>query len=225
MNKKQRWGNRMLLKELKPGTVVQIEAHNRKMTKEFETVIVDVLDNDLVLIEPVRFNNMLINFQAAGIATDLLYKTNDDLTIKFPNVNPDKTRDARGNLYQCMDGNIEGDMVNRRESARFLINREVVWTTGAHTKAADVIARDVSQTGISIVSNNTEVEIGQAVRVAWNEKDIGGIIVEAEVVRKVEIRDNSEILYGCKFTKSSPLISKLVMKIQREELKRMSGMS
>ena len=215
----------MLLKELKPGTVVQIEAHNKKMTKEFETVIVDVLDNGSVLIEPIRFNNMLINFQAAGIATDLLYKTNDDLTIKFPNVNPDKTHDARGNLYQCMNGNIEGDMVNRRESARFLINRAVVWTTGAHTKASDAIARDVSQTGISIVSSNSEVEIGQTVRVAWSEKDIGGIIVEAEVVRKVEIRDNNEILYGCKFTKSSPLISKLVMKIQREELKRMSGMS
>ena len=214
----------MLLKEIKPGTEVIVEAHNRKMTKEFRTVIVDVLDNDLVLIEPVRFNNMLINFQAAGIDTDLYYKTSDDLTIKFTNVNPDKTRDAKGGLYQCMDGNIEGDMVNRRESARFLINRECVWTTGAHTKAADVIARDVSQTGISIVSSNNEVEIGQNIRVAWNEKDVGGIIIEAEVVRKIEIRDNTEILYGCKFLKSYPLISKLVMKIQREELKRMSGM-
>lgn len=207
--------------------MVQIEAHNRKMTKSFETVILDVLDSGLVLIEPIRFNNMLINFQAAGIKTDLIYKTSDNLEIKFCNVNPDKMHDPKGKLCQCMDGNIEGEMVNRRESARFYLNREVVWTTGAHTKADDAIARDVSQTGISVVSPNMDVDIGQTVRIAWNEPDIGGIIVEADVVRKIELKDRDQLqmMYGCRFTKSSPLISRLVMKIQREELKRMSGMS
>ncbi|MBQ7944734.1 MAG: PilZ domain-containing protein [Lachnospiraceae bacterium] len=210
----------MKLNEVQIGTEVRLVARNKKGELVFKSEIIKLREDGRVILNPVRHKTTLINFQADGITTDLRFEGQEGVDILFANVSPCIEYEGK-NPILTVNGNLEGGIANRRDCARFVMHRKGQWMCGA-SRSEEVIVHDISQSGISVISNRA-ANVGQTVKISWQDAKKNIILVEAEVVR-VGPTDKMEYFHGCKFVKYYPEINKVVMEIQREQLKRMSGM-
>lgn len=210
----------MRLNEVQIGTEVRLVARNKKGELVFKSEILKLREDGRVILNPVRHKTTLINFQADGITTDLRFEGDAGVDILFANVSPFIEYEGK-NPILTVNGELEGGIANRRDCARFLMQRKGQWMCGA-SRSEEIVVYDISQSGISVISGRA-INVGQRVKVSWTDSKKNIILVEAEVVRVVP-KDRLEYLHGCKFVQYYPEINKTVMEIQREQLKRMSGM-
>lgn len=210
----------MKLNEVQIGTEVRLVARNKKGELVFKSEIVKLREDGRVILKAVRHKTTLINFQADGITTDLRFEGDAGVDILFANASPCIEYEGKEPIL-TVNGEMEGGIANRRDCARFIMRRKGQWMCGA-SRPEDVVIHDISQSGISVVADRA-INVGQRVKVSWTDSKKNIILVEAEVVRTVPT-DKLEYLHGCRFVKYYPEINKVVMEIQREQLKRMSGM-
>lgn len=210
----------MKLNEVQIGTEVRLVARNKKGELVFKSEIVKVREDGRVILTAVRHKTTLINFQADGITTDLRFEGENGVDILFANASPCIEYEGKEPIL-TVNGELEGGIANRRDCARFIMRKKGQWMCGA-SRPEDVIVNDISQSGVSVIAGRA-INVGQVVKVSWTDAKKNIILVEAEVVRVVPV-DNMDYLHGCKFLRYYPEINKAVMEIQREQLKRMSGM-
>lgn len=207
----------MLLRDLKPETTLTIVSENKTDRLEFQTKILAVKGNKVIL-KPVIDNGLLVNFTSNAVETKLIY-SKGDIDYQFNNVFLINMR-IHGNLF-CHEvaGDVESELINKRSAPRYVINKQCVFTPGAHRLAELAFIRDVSQTGVSVISD-LEASINDIVTVSFEPKSgLGRVEIKAKIKRITTDPETSKHLYGCQLINENRLLNRYVMDIQRSRLK------
>ena len=118
--------------------------------------------------------------------------------------------------------------VNRRDSYRLWIGKEVDMTLGLGGKKYRAILKDLSATGMGVlVSDGTKCKQGTSMHVLYidrdtdNDKDVT-FNLTGKIINVVELSEGKWLI-GCKFAESSPAIEKYVSKKQFEKARESRG--
>lgn len=212
----------MLLGEVMRGSTVLIRSTRSIDAVEYNTKIVSMKDGR-VLLEPVREEGLVINFFAERVKTNIYYIDEQDNTYVFKNVYVSNEYDENGSVLHSVSANIVGEVMNRRSTLRYVINKPCIFTPGKHRPTENAVIRDISLVGAAIVSMS-EIDIGEICRFTLNNRDGFGMTnIEVKVIRKFTDVMTGRNLYGCTFVRESTEIAKYVMEIERLRIKANSG--
>lgn len=118
--------------------------------------------------------------------------------------------------------------VNRRDSYRLWIGKEVDMTLGLGGKKYRAILKDLSATGMGVlVSDGTKCKQGTSMHVLYIDRDADSdkevtFNLTGKIINVVELSEG-KWLVGCKFAESSPAIEKYVSKKQFEKARESRG--
>lgn len=208
----------MFINEMASESIVELQVRNKE-GKEINFVSMVVLpiegiDNRMVLVEPFRHNDQLLNFsQVACVAT--ITNTEDHKVYKFKLRGILKT-EHEGNLYHCMVCNDDVKEENRRSSKRFGLSCRGDIQLLGNTSTIRGYVRDVSATGIAFFVTASSLAIGDKVSIAFSHDMTGAKVkVVAQIVRIVE--EEKGILYGCLIHKHDVKYTQVVSYLMRQE--------
>lgn len=205
----------MLLKNFEVGVKIDIIASSKVDSLKFETEIVR-LNEKHVLLKPVFSNSLLVNFKGNRVVINLMCSMGKTDYV-FKNVVVENVL-VNGNYYHLVSASIYGERVNRRETPRFIVNRQCVFTPGSNRFAENAVLRDISMTGVSVISS-LKAKVGDEVSVSFVVPESGHRVpLRARIVRVVEDDKTDRVLYGCQLTEESRLMNRYIMNIQRSKL-------
>lgn len=145
---------------------------------------------------------------------NLIYKT-DAGVYTFSDLNPRSISYNGQNLY-AVPGDQEARLVNHRNAFRLFIGTpvSVKITVNSTTKRMDCILKDISMTGMGIISLNkieefAKIEVTFRVNEATDEKLV------ASIVHSREFKSGNGYLYGCEFDVPNEIIGKYIARRQQ----------
>lgn len=171
------------------------------------------LVEDKMLIEAVRHNEKVLSFNSKGVVVSAQIDS-DPLPVKFIDIVIDTIR-YKDEIYHRINTNKKGIEVNRRDNFRVFIGEEGVAQMDEHKSGRDVLVKDVSLTGFSIITRDDLDVIGAQIRLSYRDNN-STIVLSGEVVRKAGLEDG-RFLYGCKITKEPIGLSSY---LNRKQIKR-----
>lgn len=207
----------MFLKELEVGTDVVIKATKGKVTREFTTYVTDI-SNNTIKFAPVREDELIVNFTSSYVTIELIVE-NDGKLLCFKDMHICTGRDFKGNYFHFTKDNKVSELVNRRQTPRYNINKNCLFTLGEHRKYVEAVMQDVSITGFSVLTEE-DIEIGSRVRIAFTiDSSRNQLILDAHVKNVREVGRGIRKIYGCELIRENRGFSQFVMQRQREKLK------
>lgn len=205
----------MLLKDIPEGASIGLIASSKIDTLKFETEIIKV-SNTTVLLKPILSDGLLVNFKANGVVINLMCSRGTTDYV-FKNVVIDNAM-INGKYCHVVSASVYGERVNRRETPRYIINRQCVFTPGPNRLAENAILRDISMTGVSIVST-LRAKVGDTVSISYHvPQTTTRIPLTAKVVRVIEDTSTNRYLYGCQLVKENRVLNRYIMSIQRSRI-------
>lgn len=210
----------MYLKELEIGKEITIETNLKNKHIEFNTKIVGIEKNILILM-PIIKDEKVISFSSDNIKSNIIYKNIDNKEYIFKNVKIISKKN-KNKFFYLVSGEILGEIRNRRKTPRYEIYKHCILTPGIHKKTEEVRIKDISINGVGIVSEKKiDIKIGDIIKISLkpNEKDRTHIEISAKVVR-LEINEiTKEQLIGCEIVNENSYWNRYVMEIQRNRIK------
>lgn len=201
---------------IKTDDAVEIEILFSGKRKIFPSVVKEFID-DAVLISPI-----VIGGKAVGFPEDL--KTRFSVVVNgTPYVwNDPKIRLVKyaGNMYHMVSLPGEGNYVNRRQAYRQYVGEEMpitLFRQGGERDALKVLVKDLSETGVGIVSD-VIMDVEDSIRLRISDEGFL-MSVNAVIVRIQEDKDKRDRIYGCQFTEKIPKLSQYIMQLQRNQLR------
>lgn len=170
-----------------------------------------------VFIEPIRYNNQIINFMRSDIIIKVLYTRSNRKPIEWSSCYI-KWVEYKGKQYHMIGSNKVGIEVNRRGCFRIFVGEEGLAQVGEHTGIMKVTMKDISATGFSFLGEReSETPLGENVRLTFedSERDIR-FDLSGRLVRKVKGEDE-KTLYGCKLYVSNKIVDSYIARRQREQ--------
>lgn len=209
----------MYLWELQSDSTIIIKSSTKIDTVEFETNILSI-NGKTVFVQPVVDSDKVISFASDFVKSDILYDDKNGRSHIFKNVDIINDFDAEGNIISSIFCEKESEVLNRREAKRFSINEVGVFAPGPHRAAVPALLRDISATGVCIVSSiNAHVDdIGRFSFIPEKVKGFGNISAEIKIKRVMVDADSKRVLCGCEFVKEEPVVNKYIASIQRQQL-------
>lgn len=207
----------MLLKEVSVGTDIIVQAIVKDKSREFTTRIIGV-EGDVVKLAPIVEYDLFVNFNCDNVEVTLFVQV-DEKTLYFNDIRLRTGRDVNNNKFYFVSGKKESEIVNRRQTPRYLVNKTCSFTLGEHRKVVDAVMQDVSITGFSILTDE-EVEVGAKVRAAFTiDSSRNQMILDAYVKNVREVGRGIRRIYGCELLREHNGFSKFVMQRQREKIR------
>lgn len=206
----------MRLEELAENQKLHIEVIAKTGRLEYD-VVSKFSAHGAVFIEPIRYNNQIINFVRSDIIIKVLYTRNNRKPIERSNCYI-KSVEYKGKQYHMIGSNNVGIEVNRRECFRIFIGEKGLAQVGEHTGIMKVTVKDISATGFSFLGDReSETPLGEDVRLTFQDsiRDIR-FDLSGRLVRKVADEDE-KTLYGCKLYISNKIVDSYIARRQREQ--------
>lgn len=230
-------GGYMFISEIPEGTEVEIsiiKADNRMNLKtvpmqlsNFEEKIIAKLMKNFPQLQCIPLEVILQDDQVVGFPTtkEIHYELSCTIsgryyvwkTIIIKNVKLSTGRDCCLVLSPT-----SVNPVNRRDSYRLWIGKEVDISLGLGGKKYRAILKDLSATGMGVlVSDGTKCKVGTSMHVLYIDRDTEAekdvtFNLTGKIVNVVELSEG-KWLVGCRFAESSPAIEKYVSKKQYEK--------
>jgi len=209
----------MLLSQLvqKSNLILEININNQHL--EFESVVVGKI-GDYILIEPVRVNGKVVNFEIGNVLIDMLLSRSDKKPIIWKRVLLKNTIYKNKTYYKVIPTG-DGFEINRRDAFRLNVEAKGVVQVGTNSVPLDVIVKDISENGFSFISkDNIDRPLKSTVRLVFSDinksLNLNGILVRKEKI------DQSKYFYGCVLNIKSLLLSQYMNDKKREMLSRQS---
>lgn len=214
----------MGLDKIESGTPITLRVKRESTVADFETVLIDHVENCLVC-KPILHDNKIINFAIPGVTEEVnVYDKASGKLFAWRNIEVKAGYFHKTMLCHLIYLNSEPVPVNRRNSYRQHVDIEAVAEI-FHRPAKSVILHDVSNSGVGFISKEREhFEVGRMLKM--HIMDCRGkfdFSVTCEIVREREL-SSGELEFGCKVTEPSADLANYVAQKQMEERRRVLGM-
>jgi len=209
----------MLLSQLVQNSNLILEININNKHLEFESVVFAKI-GDYILIEPVRVNGKVVNFEIGNVLIDLLLIRSDKKPIIWKRVLLKNTIYKSKTYYKVVPTG-DGFEINRRNAFRLYFEVKGVVQVGTNSVPMDIIVKDVSENGFSFVSKvNIEKPLKSIVRLVLVDLNktlnLNGVLVRKEKVNQ------SKYCYGCELNIRNQFLSQYINEKKREMLSRQS---
>jgi len=209
----------MLLSQLVQNSELILEININNQHLEFESAVFAKI-GDYILIEPVRVNGKVVNFEIGKVLIDMLLIRKDRKPFIWKRVLLKNTIYKNKTYYKVVPTG-DGFEINRRNSTRLNIEVKGVVQIGTNSVPLDVIIKDISENGFSFVSkDNIEKPLKSTVRLVFADINktinLNGILVRKEKINQ------TKYFYGCVLNIKSQLLVQYINDKNREMLSRQS---
>ena len=211
----------MKMKEIPVGNKVFVEVRMGEKSISFESTVVMLIEEGLLVEEykdekgnPVSFSvSAKNNIQVNG------YITEDKKPPTMWNNITVKRVMYKGVGHHLIISDSEGVQKNRRGSYRLPLSCEAFVTVALDTEKIKVVARDMSATGFSFVTN-AQIDPSKPVMMTVDGDDIKVRLKGSIVWTKPT---DSRTIYGCKLAQFSAALDKMIAEKQRERIAGKTG--
>jgi len=209
----------MLLSQLVQNSELILEININNQHLEFESAVFAKI-GDYILIEPVRVNGKVVNFEIGKVLIDMLLIRKDRKPFIWKRVLLKNTIYKNKTYYKVVPTG-DGFEINRRNSTRLNIEVKGVVQIGTNSVPLDVIIKDISENGFSFVSkDNIDKPLKSTVRLVFTDINktinLNGILVRKEKINQ------TKYFYGCVLNIKSQLLVQYINDKNREMLSRQS---
>lgn len=200
----------MKLQEIEEGSSISITVKREDTSATFPSEVYKVF-TDCILVNLFVFEDNVISFEGENLTIEMVVVKPGEVPYFFKNIKI--TREIyMDQPYHCIRTGTVGVRLNRRNAFRAFIGEEGSALEVPGNRRVDVLVKDLSSTGIGFLINKNEktrFETGQHLEVIFKDSLISSTIdVVARVVRIEE--KETDILYGCAFSKHYPQIDRYV---------------
>ena len=173
----------MLLTQIAQNGNLILEINVNKQHLEFNSIVIAKTGN-YILIEPVRVEGKVVNFEIGNILIDMLLVRSNKKPIIWKRVLLKNTIYKNKTYYKVVPTG-DGFEINRRNAFRMYIEVKGVAQVGSNSVPIDVIVNDVSENGFSFVSKvNIEKPLKSTVRLVFVDMNksinLNGILIRKE---------------------------------------------
>lgn len=205
----------MKLEELQENQKLHIEVMFKNARLEYDVEVL-FAEYGAVFIEPIRYNNQIVNFMKPDIMINVLYCRETEKPIEWRGCFV-KTVEYKGKKYQAIGCKNVGIEVNRRGCLRMFIGENGVAQLGKYGSVG-VAVKDVSATGFSFTGRQGDgVQVGEKIRLTFEDRTRHNRFeLSGKLVRKVELEEDY-ILYGCQLEAENKMLEEYIAQRQREQ--------
>jgi hypothetical protein len=225
----------MFVNDLTPGTKVSIEASNSDAKVNLKTAVANISDAadvervnaikkenpsvKFVIVDAIREQDLLINFNADGVTNSLVWILNDKPQIWSGVAIRNVKLPVYGSVHLIVSKK-EAVSYNRRQNFRVFMGVEGTVKKTETDEPKSVTVKDISESGIAfLIKAENEYQKGDILHISFiagaNATNFNLAIV---VIRKESLPDG-RLLYGCRLKNRSELVAKLVNQRQHEQMK------
>ncbi len=198
----------MNISDIEEGSSVSLLVSRDDMSVELPSEIVKVFD-DSVLANCFMHDNSLISFHGGNLNIEMMVVKPGEVPYNFKNVQVTLV-EYEGGRYHCLRTGTIGVRLNRRNAFRVFIGENGSVAELPGNKTVNVLVKDLSSTGIGFLiskNENVEFDIGARISVIFTDSAVGTKIeAEGKIVRIME--QETQMLYGCMFTRHYPAIER-----------------
>jgi len=209
----------MLLSQLVQNSNLILEININNKHLEFESIVFSKI-GDYILIEPVKVNGKVVNFEIGNVLIDMLLIRSDKKPIIWKRVLLKNTIYKTKTYYKVVPTG-DGFEINRRNAFRLYFEVKGVVQVGTNSVPIDIIVKDVSENGFSFVSKvNIEKPLKSIVRLVLVDLNktinLNGVLVRKEKINQ------TKYFYGCVLNIQNRFLSQYINEKKREMLSRQS---
>lgn len=213
----------MKLYEIAEGEPIQIIASMGKNTFEFMT-IVDICKGGVLFVEPIRYEDKLLNFDSDQIDVTVMYVVAGEkpmiwekCVVRYIQMKTQK--------YHAIICKRDGRQWNRRYTFREYLGMTGFLVSETSRKRWDVIVKDISTEGVAFVIHSGDVSmenIGDFHLEFEDRENHLNIHLNGTVVRE-EIVDENKKVFGAALKKSNIDVGMYILQKQRKDIARRRG--
>ena len=197
--------------------VLEININNQHL--EFESTVITKI-GDYILIEPVRVNGKVVNFEIGNVLVDMLLIRRDKKPVAWKRVLLKNVIYKNKTYYKVIPTG-DGFEINRRNAFRLSIEVKGVVQVGTNSVPMDVILKDISQNGFSFVSKDIiDRPLKSIVRLVFidlnKSLNLNGLLVRKERINQ------SKYFYGCVLNIKNQFLSQYMNDKNADMLSRQS---
>ena len=197
----------MQIDDLTAGLSLNFLIHLNTEQLQFESKILEVYPRrHTLLAEGVFTDDKIISFRGKGLVVDLI--------VTFPEEKPQLFKNVTTNVVKRADGTL-----------CYTVGIETAVQCGLNRAAHDVIIKDISYNGFSVVSKeDLKLEVNQTVHAVLNDH----MDETAEnfnfhlygLVARIQELENGLFLYGCRLNNPVPGLEQYIIKKERAVLRK-----
>lgn len=204
----------MLATELQLKHPVEIEVTiNGKVTSLLSSI--EQIINNMVLLKPMLINGKLVGFPPEYHISFIYME--GAVVFCWKNVSI-KAVKYQNKIYHCATLTTKAEIWNRRNAFRIYIGETMTLTSFGENGPTthEVFVKDISETGMAFITSEPFF-VNHTVRLKLKIFSGQYIHLGAQIVRTQPTDKENETLYGCRLVEKSPLLSKYLMKLQKDQ--------
>lgn len=213
----------MKLYEIAEGEPIQIIASMGKNTFEFMT-IVEVCKGGVLFVEPIRYEDKLLNFDSDQIDVTVMYVVAGEKPMIWEKciIRYIQTETQKYHAILCKR---DGVHWNRRYAFREYLGMMGFLVSESSRKRWDVIVKDISTDGVAFVINSEEASmenIGSFHLEFEDRENHLSIQLNGTVVRESVVDENKKV-FGAALKKANIDIGRYILQKQRKDIAKRRG--
>lgn len=206
----------MKLSELKSGDEITFEVLINSTPYEFKCTVLDDAGGNAIYTTPIRANNKVVSLASDSITINIILSRKDMMPVVWRRVSAVIDTHKKNTVYRvsCLTLGMEE---NRRSAFRLYLGLSAVAQIGTNRKAVDVILKDISESGFSIISKENLDEFeGNLARIVFSDEGKSFSVVGI-IIRKFPY-DDERFLYGCRLNQKTITLSRYINERQRKQI-------
>lgn len=225
----------MFISDLTAGMEVSVEASNKEAKINLKTTVANYTDTadvekieaikadnknvKFVVLDPIREQNFLVNFNAEGVSNSLVLIMEGKPQI-WPGVSIKNIRLPVYGSVHIVVSKKEAVSYNRRQYFRVFVGAEGLIRRTELDEPKAVTVKDISEGGVAFIVRPSERQYARGEILYLNFTPPGGgqINLSLVIVRVEEMADG-RITVGCRLKNRSELVAKYVNQKQHEQMK------
>lgn len=176
-----------------------------------------------IVLNPIRREDLLINFVSDYVASHLIAIVEGDKPFIWRNVSIVNLRLPKYGSVHILMTSREAVPYNRRQHYRVTLDCDgvVKIRTAERETILNVFVKDISEAGIGFSMKGRQgLDKGSGCIVEFRDPGSGQEIRADVVIIRVQELENERVMMGCKIRQRSAVIAKFINKKQKERMKR-----
>ena len=212
----------MKIYEIAEGESIQITATCGKATVQYNTQIIQVVNN-ILLVEPIRHDGTIINFESDNVHMSVIYIQEGGKPVVWENCLV-KIMPYQKKKFHAIYSNGESKRLNRRQAFRQYVGVQGTLIPEQTKQQIEVTVKDVSTSGVSFVAapGLKVSDIGNF-HLVYEDNDLKiSVQISGTVVREEQV-DESKKVFGCMVRRANINLNSYVASKQKMEIAKRNG--
>lgn len=207
----------MWLYELTEGETIQIIASKNRSSVHYDTTVV-CCKQGVILVEPIRENGIIINFQGADVRCDVAYMENGENPICWEGCTVQLVT-IKDHKYHAVYTKKMSKKLNRREAYRQYLGLKGTLTLDGSRGGGSVIVKDISATGVAFVGDpKLDMATVGSFQLDFDDIDCRlNVHLNAKAVREIQVDENKKV-FGAEIKKANVDLNSYISTKQNIEI-------